>query len=119
MNPQYNVKSIVEMINSYLPLRSFDKLAMQLQYATTYDCPLSGGVDITLDGINFGPSARVFIGGKECPVTSYSQDPVGGRLETVVCTLPPGDHGDQVVRVQVKKSQEPLYKIYVTPIISS
>jgi hypothetical protein len=36
-NPQYNVKSKTEIVNSYLPIRYFEKLSMNLQYATTYD----------------------------------------------------------------------------------
>ena len=102
LNPQYNVDTIVEMINGNLPLRYFLKGKMDLQYATTYDCPLSGGIPIQIDGLNFGPVPRVFVGGAECPVTAYSRSSTDGRQETVVCTLPPGSSGDQVVRVQVR-----------------
>ena len=101
LNPQYNVEEVVEMINGNLPQRYFKKGQMDLQYATTYDCPLNGGIPIQIDGFNFGPVPRVFIGSSECPVTSYSRNSSDGRLETVICTLPPGSSGDRIVRVQV------------------
>ena len=58
-----------EIINQYLPLRYFDKVDSDEQYASTYDCPLSGGITIRIDGLNFGKNSRVFVGGRECPVT--------------------------------------------------
>ena len=44
---------------------------MDLPYATTYDCPPKGGVDITVEGRNFGPVVRIYIGDKECITKSH------------------------------------------------
>jgi len=101
-DPKYNVTSVVTMINDHLPVFSFVKNQRSNQYATTYDCPLKGGVNVTLQGLNFGANPRIFIGGRECTVLEYAYDAEAGqRVETVVCNLPPSDTpGPVVVRVQ-------------------
>jgi hypothetical protein len=101
VGPKYNVTTIVELINGNLPLRYFDQNEMSLPYASTFDCPLEGGVDLRIDGFNFGPQARVFIGGNECPVKSFTRpDPSNLRLETIICRLPPGKPGIQEVKIE-------------------
>ncbi len=101
LNPQYNVIPHVEIVNNHLPIHSFSKGSMDLPYATTYDCPLSGGVDITVEGIGFGPKARIFIGGNECIIKSYGTNAlIDARLESFVCTLPAGTPGSKLVRVE-------------------
>ena len=74
-NRYYNVTSIVNNLNENLPMRYFVKNQMppaDFPYATTYDCPTLGGVDITVEGLNMGPTARIFIGGNECPQKSFA-----------------------------------------------
>lgn len=100
-NPVYNVTDEVTVINDQLPLRYFSKNYLSLQYATTYDCPLTGNVEITIDGINFGSKARVYIGGKDCKVLTFSRNDESGREESITCTLPPGSStGLSTVRVE-------------------
>ncbi len=103
--PHYNVTRIVDRLNGNLPLESFVKNAMSpadYPYATTYDCPTKGGVDIIVEGLNMGPSARIFIGGNECPKKSFSYglDPSNARMETIVCVLPSGKPGAAMLRVE-------------------
>eukprot|EP00605_Chrysophyceae_sp_TOSAG23-4_P000358 GSChrysophyteH1.ASY1.ANO1.405.1 assembled CDS len=105
VTPYYNVTTIVNNLNDNLPLKYFTKNAMppaDYPYATTYDCPTKGGVDITVEGYNMGPKARIYIGGNECPQVSfdYGLDPSAPRIETITCTLPPGTPGAAVVRVE-------------------
>eukprot|EP00606_Chrysophyceae_sp_TOSAG23-5_P001108 GSChrysophyteH2.ASY1.ANO1.525.1 assembled CDS len=105
VTPYYNVTSIVNNLNENLPMRYFVKNQMppaDYPYATTYDCPTRGGVDITVEGLNMGPTARIFIGGNACPQKSfaYGLDPSAPRIETIVCTLPPGNPGSAAVRVE-------------------
>mmetsp|Transcript_6182 Transcript_6182/g.8636 ORF Transcript_6182/g.8636 Transcript_6182/m.8636 type:complete len:1059 (+) Transcript_6182:817-3993(+) len=87
-NPDYNVTSIVENINGHLAMYSFIKNTLPLKYATTYDCPVNGGVNIIIDGINFGPYSNVFIGKENCPVVSNTYSEINGREQTIICTLP-------------------------------
>ena len=70
---------------------------MDLPYATTYDCPPGGGIDITVEGRNFGPEVRIYIGGNECNKKShdYGLDEADARIETVVCTIPAGEPARQ------------------------
>ncbi len=103
ITPTTDVTTIIEMRGSgHLPLYSFTKNSMDLPYATTYDCPPKGGVDITVEGRNFGPVVRIFIGNKECITKSheYGTDPSDARIERVVCTIPPGEPGAQMIRVE-------------------
>ena len=103
VTPYYNVTSLVENRGSGdLPLRYFEKHSMDLPYATTYDCPPGGGVDITVEGRNFGPAVRIYIDGNECTKKShdYGLDEADARIETVVCTIPPGEPGMRTVRVE-------------------
>ena len=141
--PMYNVTDKLNEINGHLKLRYFEKQSMNLQYARTFDCPTEGGVDIRVDGLNFGPNARLFIGsnknshtipetsygsgreddsgrGSECIVKSFSRDPDNGRVETLVCTLPPGSAGPKFVRVENENmpgifQQAPLFSYRVAP----
>jgi hypothetical protein len=101
----YNVTSILDVLNNNLPMRYFTKNQMppaQYPFATTYDCPTKGGVEITVEGMNMGPKARIYIGGNECPQKSFSYglDPSNPRVETIVCILPPGKPGSAMVRVE-------------------
>lgn len=103
VNATYNVTSITELINGNLPIRSFIKNEMTLPYATTYDCPITGNVNITVEGQNFGKDARIFINGKECPVLSYSRSSRHdeGRIEQLVCNLPSSTtYGPVSIKVQ-------------------
>lgn len=95
--PQYNVTTMEKRINGNLPLRSFVKNQMDLPYADTYDCPLSGGALITVQGLYFGPKAIVLIAGKECAKQSFATN---GVIETITCITPPGQPGQQTLRVQ-------------------
>ena len=105
--PKYNVTKVVTYINDNLPVESYAKGPLTDDYASTFDCPPAGGVNVTVEGLNFGPSARVLIAGRECVVTSHSITPVSeiqspGRVEKLVCTLPSalGLVGPQPLRVQ-------------------
>jgi len=139
----YNTTHKYNFINTQLELRYFEKNAMDLQYARTFDCPVEGGVDIQIDGLNFGPHARVFVGssetshtiketsygsgreqddgrGNECIVKKFSRDPKNGRIETLICTLPPGTAGPKLVRVENENmpgifQQAPLFSYRVAP----
>jgi hypothetical protein len=139
----YNVTKKLNVINNNLPLRYFEKREMDLQYARTYDCPTEGGVDIRVDGLNFGEHARVFIGsnadshtipktqygsgreddhgrGPECIVKSFKRDPNNGRIESLICTLPPGTPGPKLVRVENGNmpgifQESPLFSYRVAP----
>jgi hypothetical protein len=100
INPRYNVTTRKNFINNHLPWQDFDKNTLDLQYATTYDCPLAGGIDLQIDGINFGSRARVYIDQNECLVTSFSRS-LNGRVETIKCTLPRGNSpGEKRLRVE-------------------
>lgn len=96
----FNVTNNVTFINNELPLYWFVKNKMSLQYATTYDCPLDGDVNITIDGINFGSSPLVTVNGRACPVLSMAAAEEGGRVQSLVCRLPTGNSGLSIVRVQ-------------------
>ena len=56
-----------------------------------------------MEGLNFGPAARVYIGGKECIKQSfaYGEDPANARIEKIVCRLPEGSPGGALVREYV------------------
>jgi hypothetical protein len=108
-NPQYNVESKEIRINGLLPIKYFEKRPMSLQYASTYDCPHSGGSDIRIEGINFGPYPRVFVEERECPVKVVGSITPGSREQFLVCTLPPSkeftnglpiESKDRLVRVE-------------------
>jgi len=107
--PTYNVTTVVEYINNHIPIHSFVKNAMGLQYATTYDCPTTGGVPLVIDGINFGPHVNVLVGGQSCPVLSVEYSAERGREQTVVCTLPArsADMTDNLVKVRVQNAIVP------------
>lgn len=98
-NPTYNITNVNEMINDHLPIYSFQKNNLSLQFATTYDCPLEGGKLISIEGINFGNSPIVTIGSKLCPIESVSYSDVEGRVQQIFCTLPPGTPGVKKVKV--------------------
>ena len=102
--PTYNVSTVVEFINDHLPIVSLTKNALSQQYATTYDCPITGGVQLTIDGINFGPRVYVWVGGQPCPVLSVEYSATSGRQQTVLCTLPARSDAmvDNPVRVRVQ-----------------
>jgi hypothetical protein len=110
-NPQYNVQANIDMINGNLPLYSFSENNLTLQYATTYDCPLSGGIPITIEGINFGAYPNIFIGNKSCIVTSNQIWTVESRVQQVTCILPPGQSGLQRVRIVNGAHPGLLYEI--------
>jgi hypothetical protein len=99
-NPVYNVTSQEIVVNDQLTIRYFTQNNMLSQYASTYDCPVEGGVDITVEGLNFGSSALVYVGGVECPVLSYGVGAEGGRVDAITCRLPPGQSGTQSVLVK-------------------
>jgi hypothetical protein len=98
-DPQYNVTAQINVINGNLPVHYFDKNNLTLQYATTYDCPTSGGTVVLIEGINFGMHPLVYIGGNECPVISNKVWSVEGRVQQLSCVLPPGRSGLQRVKV--------------------
>jgi hypothetical protein len=101
VDPQYNVTTVVTSINGQLPIRSYTKNKMpSFSYASTYDCPTKGNVEIEVEGLNFGSLARVFIGDGECIVKNFRVSAEQGRLETITCTIPPGIAGPSLVRVQ-------------------
>ena len=118
-NADYNVTSVVEKINAHLSLHSYVKNEMSLPYATTYDCPLVGGVSIQIDGYNFGSGASVLVGGKICQISSHFVSSKDGRLETIICVLPPGSPGDSMVEVRngihPQILQQLLYLSYRVP----
>lgn len=98
-NPEYNVTTQINRVNGNLPIHYYIKNNLTLQYATTYDCPLNGGVDIIIEGINFGMHPRVMVGGRDCPVVRNEAWSVEGRVQQLTCRLPPGESGTQRVRV--------------------
>jgi hypothetical protein len=90
-NPQYNVTTKSISINNQLQVRYFDKNEMDLPYASTFDCPHSGGTRIEIQGINFGTHPRVFIDDNECPVIESGGVSEGSREQYIYCTLPPSN----------------------------
>jgi hypothetical protein len=64
-------------------------------------------VSLLVEGINFGDSARVYVGGVECPVTARGTAGEGFlAVDTINCTLPLGvgqalqpGPGPQIVRI--------------------
>ena len=108
--PTYNVTTVVDYINGHLPIYSFIKNALSQQYATTYDCPTTGGVQLTIDGINFGPQVNVWVGGQPCPVSTVEYSATSGRQQTVMCTRPARNTAtmvDNPVRVRVQNAIVP------------
>jgi len=105
-NPQYNVASRQLKINGQLPINYFDKLEMDLQYASTYDCPHQGGIDVRIDGLNFGLHPRVYIDDIECPITETDSVTPGSREQYIICTLPPSSQyrAGTVGQVEVENS---------------
>eukprot|EP01041_Mallomonas_annulata_P008232 gene8232-16928_t len=102
LDPTYNVTNIVTFVNDQLPIRSYIQHEMMLEHATTYDCPPAGLVPITIDGLNFGSSPKVLIGGADCPVISLGTAHEGGRVQSITCLMQPssGATGPSTVRVQ-------------------
>jgi hypothetical protein len=98
-DPVYNVTTHINRVNGNLPVHYFVKNNLTLQYATTYDCPVQGGVELVVEGINFGMHPRVLVGGRDCPVLRNEVWSVEGRVQQLVCRLPPGESGPQRVRV--------------------
>lgn len=101
-NPQYNVESKEIRINGLLPIKYFEKRPMTLQYASTYDCPHSGGSDIRIEGINFGPYPRAFVEEKECHVKVVGSLTPGSREQYLVCTLPPSNEFTNSLPIESK-----------------
>ncbi|MFN8441585.1 MAG: FG-GAP-like repeat-containing protein [Caldilineaceae bacterium] len=54
--------------------------------------PSEGGIDLTLNGVNFGADPQVTVSGQPCPVTSASNT-------QVICTLPPGTGGIALIEL--------------------
>jgi hypothetical protein len=99
-SPQYNISQMIHYINNHLPHYSFRQHNLSYQYATTYNCPLTGNILITIEGENFGNQPRVTVGNKPCPVVRVSYSTDQGRIQQLVCRLPPGQtRGLQRVRV--------------------
>lgn len=106
-NPQYNISSHVDVINNHLPLYSFTENNLTLKYATTYDCPLKGGIPITIEGINFGFHPNVYIGNKSCQVLSNQVSSIDGRIQQLICTLPSSEVRTGYQRVRVENGVHP------------
>ena len=109
-NPHYNVTSYINRVNNNLPVHYFSKNNMTTQYATTYDCPLQGGVTLLLEGLNFGMHPRVTIDNIECPLLSNQVWSIEGRVQQLTCGLPPGSSG--LKRVRVESSVHPGNVLY-------
>lgn len=107
--PTYNVTSKELKINDQLPLRYFALEELPLQYASTYDCPRTGNVDLRIDGINFGPRARVWVGANECPVIASGTVAQGSREEYITCRLPPDttDGTERLTNIRVESGTLP------------
>lgn len=88
--PNYNVAEKELVINGQLPIRYFTKNSYdEFRYASTYDCPHAGGIELRVDGVNLGLSPKVFIDDNECVVTFVGSDfEAGSREGYVLCTLP-------------------------------
>lgn len=87
-NPQINITQYRYEINNRLEVNYFTQNNMTLEYATTYDCPHSGGKVISIEGINFGENPIVTIGGAICPLISVSYNKLKGRMQQIHCVLP-------------------------------
>eukprot|EP01033_Poteriospumella_lacustris_P010559 gene10559-7511_t len=108
--PMYNVTRHVHFINDHLPIYSFTKQNLTDQYATTYDCPLSGkdtssdtptDVLISIEGENLGANPRVYVGGRTCPIVQNLYNEDTGRIQELLCRLPASDKpGPTVVRIE-------------------
>lgn len=98
----YNVTSQIELVNGFLSIYYFIKNpTANYTYAMTYDCPLSGGIPITVGGYNFGPYANVFINGNTCPITSRVLSATIGGIDYINCILPAGNtSGFVYVRIE-------------------
>jgi hypothetical protein len=110
-SPQYNISNVKEMINDHLPIYSFHKYNLSLQFATTYDCPLEGGTLISIEGINFGNNPVVTVDGRTCQLITVSYSLVEGRIQELLCRLPPGTSGLKKVRVTNGIHPEMFYEV--------
>lgn len=135
-SPMYNVTSHVHFINGHLPIYSFTKKNLTFQYATTYDCPLSGkdtsfdtsplgqqtpdyaknsmekDVLISIEGENLGNDPRVYIGGKSCPIVHNLYNTNSGRVQELLCRLPAGDApGLKTVRIEHGQHPQLFYEL--------
>lgn len=70
--------------------------------------PAAGGITLTINGINFGSSGSVTVGGAACPVTSYGQT-------TIKCTLPSGSGTVPLVVVVGGQASTPFQFHYASP----
>lgn len=113
-SPQYNVTPHVHFINNHLPIYSFTKHNLTLQYATTYDCPLSGkeGTILTIEGENLGSNPRVFVGGNSCPVIANLYNVNQGRIQELQCLLPASSSsGIKTVRIEHGQHPQLFYEL--------
>ena len=92
LEPSYSLNSVVDIINGNLPNSYYTMghiIPVNKLYASTYSCPRDGGLDITIQGSNFGESANVLIGANSCLVISREKIRIGGVVfDTIICTLP-------------------------------
>ena len=89
--PAVSVHPVLNSINRHLPLWYFEKVRLEsavAQYATTFGCPLSGGVNISVEGVNFGSNPRVFVAGVECYVYELVLTATADQLDEAHCLLP-------------------------------
>lgn len=107
-DPQYNVTSLKRLVNERLEIKYYLIDQMDLQYASTYDCPHTGNVPISINGVNFGENPRVYVDGNPCPVLSTEHVYAGSREQIIRCTLPPSNGRHlSVVNVRVESGDLP------------
>ena len=108
INPIYNITSHINIVNDNLPVYFYTQNyyttveeLVPIWYTKTTDCPLSGGIDLTIDGIDMGYKPKILIGARICAYKSQVYVSAGSRVSTVRCTLPPMEQGGaKVVRVE-------------------
>lgn len=111
--PQYNVEEKQLVINGQLPIHYFSKKSLDsYKFASTYDCPHEGGIELRVDGVNLGTSPRVFIDDNECHVTMVGSDfEEGSREGYVLCTLPPSTYYQSGLDISVEDIQPSVVRV--------
>jgi hypothetical protein len=84
--------------------------------------PATGGTQLTIDGINFGASPQVFIGGVSVTVTNVANVVIGGVSEQEITVITPAGGGSNlpvVVANGTKQSTDPITFSYVPVLATS
>jgi hypothetical protein len=93
--PNYLIQNSVTSVNGNLNVYSYSQYIpldnegdpSGYKYSSTIDCPLTGNIEITVHGIDFGNNPDIFVNGSKCEYLSQIFTTPGGRESTVRCKL--------------------------------